>query len=624
MGDVAVEVGKTIVLGNTNSDFIQKTFFGANFLLGRDSFSGTFEEKLSDMNVTLLRYPGGGIAEKNFDINNPNDVPVSLAGTFEGLSSFLAAAASSDITPVIVIPTKTYLDSLDQGTADLANFIERLNNGEFGNPKGIIFEIGNEYYVNNSSEVPSLTASEYGKIATSFVTTITDLATFNPKIAIQTGRTLDQNLDIISEFKASGELPKIDILVYHDYFWTGEAVAGRTSEKWSSIEQWNSTGISPEVFVSEWNVGSSSDPTTDAAHDYGLAQAAAMVEFVSEAVKAGVDLASVWAVQQNNKTSLTENEGNPTVNFGGEIFRMMSESLIGKQTLEISNDVFDSELVNYNAFESDSEVVIFVSASDFNEIENYLNLNLNLSSIGDGFSHVWAERLTTDGDPSDWRSKAITEKFSPQLTVETDLQLSLNFTTDFEIVKIVLEKNNPGTNAMTIYGFDTDEFLFAGDGKDSVFGRAGNDEIRGGRESDLIDGGAGDDTLFGGQGTDKLIGGEGDDTMFGGTQVDRLRGKSGNDFLYGERGNDKLIGGPGNDVLTGGVGADTFIFKVGHGNDKITDFELGVDNILFRGVDQNSVNQYLIDGQLEISYDGGLIELSNISNFLLSDDFAWT
>ncbi|MBL4874513.1 MAG: hypothetical protein JKY41_14300 [Rhodobacteraceae bacterium] len=111
--------------------------------------------------------------------------------------------------------------------------------------------------------------------------------------------------------------------------------------------------------------------------------------------------------------------------------------------------------------------------------------------------------------------------------------------------------------------------------------------------------------------------------QFGGTQVDRLRGKSGNDLLYGEKGNDKLIGGTGNDILTGGEGADTFIFKIGHGDDKITDFEIGVDRILFRDVDQNSVDQNLVDGQLEISYEGGLIELSNISDFLLSSDIDW-
>jgi hypothetical protein len=204
MDKVAVDIDKTIELGNTNSGSIQKTFFGANFLLGRDSFSGTFNEKIDYMNVNLLRYPGGGIAEETFDINNPNDVPASLTGTFEGLSNFLAICASSDIAAVIVIPTKIYADSLDQGVADLATFVERLNSGEFGNPEGVILEIGNEYYVNNSSEVPELTAQQYGEIAVEFAKTIVDLANFNPKIAIQTGKTSDQNLEIISEFETAG------------------------------------------------------------------------------------------------------------------------------------------------------------------------------------------------------------------------------------------------------------------------------------------------------------------------------------------------------------------------------------------------------------------------------------
>lgn len=47
----------------------------------------------------------------------------------------------------------------------------------------------------------------------------------------------------------------------------------------------------------------------------------------------------------------------------------------------------------------------------------------------------------------------------------------------------------------------------------------------------------------------------------------------GNDQLSGGKGDDTLAGGKGNDVLIGGSGHDTFVFDVGYGKDKITDFD---------------------------------------------------
>jgi Ca2+-binding RTX toxin-like protein len=41
-----------------------------------------------------------------------------------------------------------------------------------------------------------------------------------------------------------------------------------------------------------------------------------------------------------------------------------------------------------------------------------------------------------------------------------------------------------------------------------------------------------------------------------------------------------LIGGP-NDTLTGGGGSDTFVFNPGFGKDKVTDFNVSQDTLLF-------------------------------------------
>ncbi len=67
--------------------------------------------------------------------------------------------------------------------------------------------------------------------------------------------------------------------------------------------------------------------------------------------------------------------------------------------------------------------------------------------------------------------------------------------------------------------------------------------------------------------------------LLGGSGNDALSGGNGQDLLDGGAGADKLDGGAGDDVLFGGEGADFFVFNFG--NDLVTDFEQGVDQIVF-------------------------------------------
>lgn len=105
-----------------------------------------------------------------------------------------------------------------------------------------------------------------------------------------------------------------------------------------------------------------------------------------------------------------------------------------------------------------------------------------------------------------------------------------------------------------IRGMGGNDQLFSGDGDDRLFGNTGRDILNGGNGNDVVKGGKGYDRIFGSNGRDKLF------------------GDAGNDKLKGGGGNDILVGGEGNDILTGGAGFDRFVFKDGHGRDKITDF----------------------------------------------------
>ncbi len=171
-----------------------------------------------------------------------------------------------------------------------------------------------------------------------------------------------------------------------------------------------------------------------------------------------------------------------------------------------------------------------------------------------------------------------------------------------------------GTGNDALAGGAGEDSLWGDDGVDRLDGGAGNDTLYGGSGNDVInDTGGGDDVAYGGMGRDSISLGAGNDrfeddeetgqwgadTVFGGTGNDLLLGAGGNDSLSGDDGNDTLSGGIGNDtllggagndvleggygadLLTGGKGADSFIFALGYGADRITDFTNDIDTLIF-------------------------------------------
>lgn len=175
-------------------------------------------------------------------------------------------------------------------------------------------------------------------------------------------------------------------------------------------------------------------------------------------------------------------------------------------------------------------------------------------------------------------------------------------------------------------GDEGDDTLFGERGEDVLNGGDGNDTLSGADEADILNGDAGDDylnggraidTLNGGTGNDTLEGGGGNDTLSGGDGEDQLLGEDGNDTLDGGAGFDRLNGGEGFDVLTGGSGADWFILSgANFDNDRITDFEDGVDRIVFRAstgitsmADFNDIRQAGSD--VVIDTDAGNVRIEN-------------
>lgn len=126
-------------------------------------------------------------------------------------------------------------------------------------------------------------------------------------------------------------------------------------------------------------------------------------------------------------------------------------------------------------------------------------------------------------------------------------------------------------------------------GDDRVEGTELGDTIYAGSGNDYVKAEGGDDFVSGGSGNDFLIGDEGNDVLIGGEGDDYLEGEEGDDKLYGNRGNDSLSGGSGDDLFIGGIGDDesndhygddTYVYNLGDGHDKITDYD-GTDTLIF-------------------------------------------
>jgi len=120
-------------------------------------------------------------------------------------------------------------------------------------------------------------------------------------------------------------------------------------------------------------------------------------------------------------------------------------------------------------------------------------------------------------------------------------------------------------NLPVIFGTEGDDPQLEGSSaSERICGLAGNDTIS------ALDG---DDVINGNMGNDVVNGNIGNDEVHGGKNNDTVRGGKNNDTVYGDKGDDTLYGDLGNDTLFGGEDNDTFYYRLGDGDDMITDCE---------------------------------------------------
>ncbi|MGP3698947.1 calcium-binding protein [Rhodobacter sp. NSM] len=604
--------------------------FGVNFLFDRDRLGpgDTYLQAVRDLGVSTIRYPGGTLSERMFDLANPNgslqnfvygdrtnmfdpDGAGPLGGSTLGLWDALDAAGAAGLSMTFVMPTIRFAGTVRDRAGNRQEAVDEALVGRFTTQllehalsAGVeipAIELGNEWWADNSSIFgETLSAVEYGRIASRLAAVIQ--STINafrashdlprgwvePEIVVQVGPggraeqvlpngerapegyfgpTVSATSLIFREFETAAEQRAVDGIVTHRYL-TGTSVDGWT---YNPFDTWDRMAARDPDFgemsrhVSEWNVSARHEDIS------GLLMAPWLVSLFAEAVEAGVDRTNIWSVQQNNPTRLSTTTGHAGETYegltvAGETLRIMNEELVGLQVLDL-RAVSGRTMVE--AFGSDSRTVIFIS----NTTGSTLTGEFDISDVASGYSHVWATEIGMAGsDPlADGGDARIGFLNADQLMDGNVLSLSLG-AYETICVEVTLDRSGIEMNGRTL--------------NDRLVGSSAGDVIRGGGGHDRLNGGAGADRIWGGQGVDRLYGGSGNDKLAGG---------SGNDLLSGGSGNDRLGGNLGADHLTGGSGADVFVFeslRASHGGrstrDTITDFARGTDHIDLVAIDADT------------------------------------
>lgn len=521
-------------------------------------------------------------------------------------------------------------DARDLVLADLYNevlsFVHRLLNGEYGPiPEDFTFEVGSEYYAtevwrNNSgpdgySELPY----EFGLVFATISSAVSDALDGSDQeihIAVQSGRFQSDddgvlNIDgqasdndyFIQAFTDLDALDTVEALIYHRYGTSFDnidrvAAFGDTtlSERLSeAINSWTqATGNNDINLLAGWltpGTGVDGNESSFSSIEHGAPGLTSILQQFSVLIDSGMDVGTIFALGYDRAGSLGTSwrsgefeQG--TLFVGGQLFGMMAESLVGTNLLEgyqnntapttwtTNGGVFvHDDSVNSYVFEDDSKIVIFLFAKDFQgETLEYV------VSIDQAFTYAWTQSLwDPDGINTGFNNSNIGVVGTIESTGNLDLitdnvstEFTVTFENEYEVIRIILAREEPGEGYLHLYGGETQDILNGG---------ASGDFLQGNGGWDILNGNAGDDRLEGGWGWDVINGGLGDDIIDGGEGDDHLFGNEGDDWIIGGNGNDIVDGGAGNDLLEGGLGNDRFVFGPSSSSARITDFNIEDDII---------------------------------------------
>ncbi len=592
-----------------------------------------FEAAVEALNGGAIRWPGGTLAETRpdvYDLNYPDlfDASTLFEGSSNlirsGLSDVLSRAVDSGEALTIVLPTLRYAEDLASGATDVANFLDKLLTGNYGQlPRELTLEVGNEYFaLEEFSRNPGL----YGAIASEFTEIIaaaveehaTHLFETNVGIAVQIGKEHSDNTAILDAFSAEALLA-VDLLAYHfgpinlnnlnkgsssdDAADQGLGRVARTEEYlaawYNAIDEAGGNSATVEPYLSAWAIGAPANDPEDvelAFQAYGARGASLGLETMVAALSLGTEQAHVWGVDAPNLSTLIEVEENDgafslSASHFGTFFGLAAELLPGHTYAHSYEEKSRTQDGAFHVFTDDGRMVV---VGYVNDVDGATGFGVDFAALGitdrpgsdavvdSGWrigTEIAPEFMGYANDPiARLFEEPVVSALDPGGFTFGDSSISgFEFTSDYELTFLAISWTYQLSSGDDVYsGTEYDDKISAGLGNDIVDAGNGDDMVSGGNGRDTLDGGAGADTLRGGTQEDILIGGAGNDLLEGGAGFDVLEGRDGDDTLKGGAQADRLEGGQGNDFLEGEGGLDTIFGGVGNdwafggaGNDRI-------------------------------------------------------
>lgn len=152
-------------------DSINPLFWGTNFLFWIQDHAalqdGTIETSLKNMPCTILRYPGGAVADnfhwKTNMLDNAAFFPYEQGSTETNFDEFIAFCRRVNAEPLLVVNTQSWWihNDMDGGAKEAADWVQYCKDKDYHVK---YWEIGNETYLH-----PFMTAKEYGQVVKKYV-----------------------------------------------------------------------------------------------------------------------------------------------------------------------------------------------------------------------------------------------------------------------------------------------------------------------------------------------------------------------------------------------------------------------------------------------------------------------
>lgn len=460
-------------------DPISSDFFGGIYTgyRGFDAYS----QHDTLLGLTNIRWPGGTLSETRpdvYDLNLPEVFDARNLYQFNadrqrpGLSEVLEYSVSENIGFSMLVPTARYSTDIQRGIDELDRFLDRLLGGEFGElPTDFTLELGNEYYALDEFKK---SAGLYGAVAAAFTDTIASAvsdpsrnpSSYEINIAVQMGRTHNDNLSIISEFSAS-QIGEIDKVIFHhlpigfnnmaspiaegDPEDIGDTRIQNTKDNYDFwVRAMEAAVADPrklELAMTAWNVGGTHRIADDFLlefNDYGLQAASTMIHMVHGYSSIGVASADVWGIDNQWFNALSdENDTYSELSVAGATFALLSANLVGTSPIAGPVDQTREDPFLIYAFQSSGKLVVYISANDISGDGATVEIDIGLSASETSIS---ATRLSAEL-PLEYAEFATTnyeELYQTPILEAVDFQqagdsVSFSFSQDYETVQLVVE-----------------------------------------------------------------------------------------------------------------------------------------------------------------------------------------